>query len=137
MSLADINGLHAAYCKATRQALCLNPASERYWFNALKAGMSPADLEKALLERQLAIARGERNHPCILLRNVCGSDEAIGDILNEAAAIRARERKPAYHPGKAKVLKATGRDSAPAPGSERAVGEVAQKALEGLRKAIQ
>lgn len=105
----QIDHLHAAYCQAMNLAVRLLPAYERWWYNAAKQGMHPNDVIIVIADRKRKTQTKERNVASLLLRNICGSDEAIGDVINEANAIRAAKRKPCHCKGKQEVLHATGR----------------------------
>ena len=133
----DVADLHAAYCLITRQVMRLNMAAERYWFEAAKAGLTPQDLMAVIRQRNKEIYKKNRRPQCILLRNICGSDEAILDVLNEAAAIRALGRKPSFPPAKSDALRATGRSGSPPPSPERTAGEVVVDCLKRLKEAAQ
>lgn len=137
MTANPIQALHDAYCLVTRQQMRLNMAAERYWFEANKAGLTPIDLMTVVKQRMSDIRAQRRNPACILLRNICGSDEAILDVLNEAAAIKALARRPAYSPGKAEVMKASGRPGAPAGPEAKSVQIVADDLIKRLREAVQ
>lgn len=137
-SIAHVQALHAAYCLEMSLKLPINPATERFWFAAHKAGLAPADLSLVLRARQRAVKSGARYPASLLLRNICGSDEAIADVTNEAAVLRAlrdRMRRPAYDPGKADVLAASGRKESPAAPKERTAGDLAVDCLRRLRQA--
>ncbi len=131
-SSPEINKLHAAYCAATGMDLALLPASERWWYDAIKAGMQIEDIQFVVKDREKRIKEGVRRKECLLLRNFIGSDEVIQSVMEEAAAIRALKRRAQYPKGKQQVLKATGRPTEPDAKGIRSVGEV----LEAMRKAV-
>lgn len=110
---SKVVSLHSTYGTTTGIRVAVTPATERWWYDAIKAGMHPSDLTAALPERIRQIKKGDRNQACLLLRNVCGSDEAITNTMNEAQLLKAKAREPKVDKGKASVLKATGRQSTP------------------------
>lgn len=130
----EINAIHAAYQRATGVTLALLPSFERWWFDALQSRMSPADVELVIHARIIAIEKGDRHPPCLYLRNICGSEEAIGDVMNEAAAIRAKQRKPKFSKGKAEVLRATGRPVEPETQGVRHISEVIAAMRDAVNK---
>ncbi len=130
-SSPEINKLHSAYCAATGMDLALLPASERWWFDAIKAGMTVEDIQVVASDRHKRIKDGRRHKESLLLRNFIGSDEAIQSVMEEAAAIRALKRRAQYPKDKQQVLKVTGRPTEPDAKGIRSVGEV----LEAMRKA--
>lgn len=120
----EINQLHQAYCQATGMQLALLPASERWWYDAIKAGMQIEDIQLVVKDREKRINAGVRRKECLLLRNLIGSDEAIQSVMEESAAIRALKRRAQYPKGKQQVLKATGRSPEPDLKGCRTVAEV-------------
>lgn len=120
---SGVNLLHEAYCACMALELPLQAADERRWLNAVLAGMTPDDLKLVIKERMKGISKDERRAACLYVRNLCGSDEAIADVMNEVAVIRARMRVKVMDKGKASVLRATGRsDEISTPGA-RPIGE--------------
>ncbi len=128
-----INQLHQVYCNETGCELPLLPASERWWFDAIKSDMTANDIVLVVKDRQKRIKDGRRHKESLLLRNFIGSDEVIQSVMEEAAAIRALKRRAQYPKGKQQVLKVTGRPTEPDAKGIRSVGEV----LEAMRKAEQ
>lgn len=125
--IARVNGLHNAYCITTGITLNLTPCFERWWYDAATAGLIPTDLLLVLQDRQRRIKLGERNQACLLLRNICGSEEAIGDVVNEAAQLNALARKPKMNKPKAAVLRATGRETEIKQGDAKPIGDYIKK----------
>lgn len=93
----EINSLHQAYCQATGMELALLPASERWWYEAVKAGMQIEDIQLVVKDRQKRVKNGRRHKESLLLRNFIGSDEAIQSVMEESAAIRALKRAMSMH----------------------------------------
>ena len=127
----EINAMHHAYCEATGFDIPLAPYFERQWFEALNCGLTCDCVRLVIKERVRRIREQVRKPECLLLRNVAGSEAAIFDVLQEAAAIRARMRVKVMSPGKAEVLRATGRPVEP-DGNVRPISEV----IEAMRRAV-
>lgn len=127
-----INALHAAYCEEAKIQLPMLPAYERWWFDAKQAGLTPEDVKMVMVHRRLRIKAGFRNAECTYLRNICGSEEAIANTMDEAATLRAKQRIKTVPPGKAEVLRATGRSAEPETQNVRSVAEV----IKAMNKAI-
>ena len=108
------------------------PQFERQWFEALNCGVTPDCVRLVVKSRLRRIADKVRQPECLLLRNFCGSEAAICDVIQEAAALRAKMRVKAFIPGKSEVLKATGRLDQPEQGTMRPVSEV----IQAMRKAV-
>ena len=131
--IARVQGMHNLYCIATNMPLSLTPASERWWYDLCKFDITPEDLLRVIKDRQRRIALKERNQACLLLRNICGSDEAICDVLNESSMLKAKERIPRVDKGKKFVLRATGRDEDFQQGNVRSVSDV----IKAMRDAVE
>ena len=128
----EINAIHQAYCEATTFELPMMPHFERQWHDALQSGMTCDCVRLVAKSRLKRIAEQCRRPECLLLRNFCGSEAAIGDVIQEAAMIRAKMRVKVFAPGKAEVLRATGRADEPEPLPVRPVGDV----IEAMRRAV-
>ena len=122
----EINAIHEAFCCAMGFELNLLPASERHWRDAIKSGMTPDDVKLVIKTRMKRIAAGVRHQESLYIRNIAGSEEAIANTMEEAAAIRATMRIKAYPASKAQALRATGRDDEPEQGSAVPISEVIQ-----------
>lgn len=123
---SDVNSIHQAFCDARGFELNMHPTNERWWFDALKCGMTPDDVKLVIKARMKRIAAGVRHEECLAIRNIAGSDEAIANTMEEAAAIRATMRIKAYPASKAQALRATGREDEPEQGSAVPISEVIQ-----------
>lgn len=121
---ADINALHAAYNEAMASELPLNAVFERGWLMAHQWGVTPDCVKLVVKSRRDGIRKGERRENCLLIRNFCGSDEAVAGVLEESSMIRAKMRVRVLDKGKAEVLRATGREDAPRPADARHISEV-------------
>jgi len=123
---SDVNSIHQAFCDARDLELNMHPTNERWWFDALKCGMTPDDVKLVIKSRMKRIAAGVRHEESLYIRNIAGSEEAIANTMEEAAAIRATMRIKAYPAGKAQALRATGRDDEPEQGGAVPISEVIQ-----------
>ncbi len=121
---AAIKALHAAYCDGTGGPLMLTKVFERWWWESVRLGITPEDVTLVLKDRIKRIAAGVRRKECLYLRNITGSEEAIANVMDEAAALKALMRVKKYSPAKASVLRASGRADAPPPPAARHVSEL-------------
>ena len=128
----DVNSIHQAFCDARGLELNMQNCQERWWFDALKCGMTPDDVKLVIKARMKRIAAGVRHEECLAIRNIAGSEEAIANTMEEAAAIRATMRIKAYPASKAQALRATGREDEPEPSQARPIGEY----IEELKRAV-
>ncbi len=119
----EINSIHRAYCESTGFDLNLTAFFERQWFEAMKEGLTADCVRLVIKERLRRIREGVRRPECLLLRNVAGTEGAIADVLQEAAAIRARLRVKVFSSDKSDVLRATGRPAEPEQSEARPIGE--------------
>lgn len=120
-----INALHQAFCEATGRALPLNPAFERWWFDALRYDITPAMVRTVMASRMSR----EYSSPtlrfhCLSLKCLIGDDQRLAQFVDEAAQLAALRRKKLFAPGKAQALRATGRADEPEPARARHVGEI-------------
>lgn len=129
---AEINAIHKAYCESTGFDLRLSGFFERQWFEALKEGLTCDCVKLVVKERLRRIKEGVRRPECVLLRNIAGSEGAIADVAQEAAAIRARMRVKVFPKDKAEVLRATGRPDEPEQCPMRPVGDVIRAMKEAI-----
>lgn len=134
---SDVQAMHDAYNKAMGMSLSNNPAFERYWLCAIKAGLTAEDVGHVIAYRVRQIKEGNRRPACVFLRNLVGSDEAIGDTLNEAAVLRSHLKRQAFEQSpQAKALSATGRPPSPVQsGLPKLAGEVARVSFAAMREA--
>ncbi len=127
---SDINEIHQVLCETLGYQV---PMRERMWFEALKMGMTSDCVKLVIKARRERIKAGVRHEECLLLRNIIGNEDAIADVIEEAAAIRAKMRVKVFSTGKAQALRDTGRADAPEQGPMRHISEVMQE----MRKAAQ
>ena len=127
----DINALHLAYIDATGYELRLSGPDERRWYEASKFGITPDDVKLVVKARLRGIVTGDRKPASIYLRNLIGDEDMLAEFAMELAAIKATQRKRLYAPGKAEVLRVTGREDEPA--GRPAIS--AQDVIRGLKEA--
>lgn len=129
--------MHESYNRAMGMSLSNNPAFERYWLSAIKAGLTVEDLVQVIAYRLRQIKGGNRRAASVFLRNLVGSDEAIGDTLNEAAVLRSSLKRQALEQSpQAKVLSATGRPPRHVQSDlPKLAGEVARVSFAAMRQA--
>ena len=127
----EITALHAAYCAALGIDLLLTASAERHWYEAQGEGVTAETIRAVLADRQKRIRAGVRHKESLLLRNLIGDEDRIGDLLNEFAVLKAAGRVRVMEPGRAAVLKATGRPAEIATVDARPVADV----IEAMRKA--
>lgn len=104
-----IAGLHNAYRDITGIDVRLFPHFERLWFDAINMGLDLDGLRSVLRSRLWAVKNGKRTRSCLLLRYLIGDEGQAADLMNEIAAIKAKDRIKQINPAKADVLRATGR----------------------------
>ena len=90
----------------------------------MKLKVSPEDITLVLKERIKRIEAGVRRKECLYLRNITGSEDAITNVMDEAAALKALMRHKKYPPDKASVLRASGRNGEPPPPPARHISEL-------------
>jgi len=132
-----INQLHAAFCHATGRETVLIPQIERWWYEALKCEVTPqmvTDVIESRMKRDYST--GSMRFNCLGLRHLIGDDDRLAQFVDEAAQIAATKRKRVFVPGKAQVLRDTGRPDEPETPKTRHVSEVDWKsAVDTMRKA--
>lgn len=121
---ADIYHIHQTYCQAVGVELALLPVYERFWWDFLRAGVTADDLKLVIADRKRGIKANRRYKECLLLRNICGSEEAIGEVAEEAAMIKARLRKPLLSKGEREIKAVTGRPTEVQQPDARSFGQV-------------
>lgn len=129
---ASINAIHQAYCESTTFELPMMPHFERQWYEAIQCGMTPDCVRMVVKSRLQRVKDKIRQPESLLLRNFCGSEAAICNVLEEAAALRARMRIKVYPASKSEVLRATGRSDQPEQEPTRSIKDV----LKAMREAV-
>lgn len=139
---AEIQAMHAIYCRLTGFQLSLDMAREHAWFEVRRRGVGPAELGVLIGHLQRQIKAGNRNPGCLKFRNLVGNPDYLEEDLAEA---KAQARRPRVDPGRASVLQATHRPAAAEPPPARPAGAVMppeevqrhlKAALEEARKRI-
>ncbi len=100
--------LHAAYCEATGFRLELTMQRMFCWEPWLVARLTPADV-RDLVRHHQRLAKAKRPCRSLLFRTFVRDVEAAEEDL---ALIHAHRRAPVADPGKASVLRSSGRTSA-------------------------
>ncbi len=136
----EVNSLHKSFCEVSGQELPMLPSFERGWLAAHLSGMTPDMVRAVWKKRSQGIRLGDRKEASTYLRAFCSeNDEVIGWIVQEYAAIKAKERIRVLPKGKAEVLRATGRDASPQGNPTVTSAEVVERLKTGyteVRKAI-
>ncbi len=125
----EINEIHQAFCEALGYEV---PLRERQWYEALKMGMTSEDIKLVVRFRKERIKAGVRHDECLFFRNIAGNEDAIADVLEESAMLRARMRIRVVPAGRADVLRATGRSDEPESERVHPISEV----IAAMRKAV-
>lgn len=123
--MTPIESLHAAYCEAMGLELRINPAFERYWFDAINSGLEPDDLKlviKARIKKNFSFE--PRYQSQLTIKKLVGDEDRLAEVINEAAMIRANMRKKTYTTDKSSVLRATGRADEPPTQEAKSVKDV-------------
>lgn len=109
----EINALHTAYCSTVGIELPQMPY-HRCWYDADRLGLTPEDLVIAInsRQRQNRSANGSFKYS-LAIKHLVGDEDRIADTINCAALFKAEQRRKTFNPGKAEVLRATGRPDAP------------------------
>lgn len=117
----DIELLHAAYVRATGFSLPLDMAREQMWWEVLRRGITPSDIELVVRRIRDGIRRQERNPGALKFRNFVGNADYLEEDVAEARSIA---RRTVVDPGRASVLQASGRPPATPPPPARRAGDV-------------
>ena len=143
---SDAQSLHDLYCRATGIHLPWSFARQYAWddwahsiatdiANSEWPGASPLDVLRVVIEwRKKVCSKPEIRRAWLAFARVTRRpDECIEDY---AAAQAERRPKPQYSQGKADVLRATGRPSAPEPPPARPSKELVEKFLGDLKRTV-
>lgn len=131
--METIESLHLSYCFAAGLDLRLNPAYERWWFEALKWGVTPDDV-KLVVKWRIRETNANRGNWSIQIHKLIRDEEDLAIFVNQAAVARAELRAVKHPPGKIEVLRASGRETeieAPA----RSAQEALAAGIEQLKRA--
>lgn len=105
----EVNALHKSFCEVSGQELPMLPSFERQWLEAHLSGVTPDMVATVWKKRLQGVRLGERREASTYLRAFCGSEEAIGTVVEEYAAIMAKARIRVVDSARASVLRATHR----------------------------
>lgn len=131
-----ITKLFDAYNSTTGFGVQFNVVWERQLYDSARMGLTPEMLVLVIKDRLKGIKRGDRKPACLMPRNLFASDEMISEVLCEAAALLALQRK-VINPAKESVLKSwrpLHETETPEP---RMAKEVLFSAIDQMRKAAQ
>jgi hypothetical protein len=106
----DIRKLHTTYCQETGLQIALPVSRHILWEAFLARGFTTNDLTLVCRSLRRQISNGDRRMACLRFTTLIGDVDNFEELLAE---FRALQRKPTYAPGKAQVLRATGRESEP------------------------
>ena len=133
--IQKIHSLHAAWERLTGQRLVLDCMRERCWFDWLERGLTDQDLELLVRSAQARIRAGKLSPSSLKFRYMLGNTDQAEEDVAELKA-RKRQTRPETDPGKAAVLRATGRQAeAPAPEAVPARIPVAE-VIAAMRRAV-
>lgn len=132
----QIQALHAAYVSATGLDIRLDISREREWFEYVNKGFTQEDLRLVIEHLKRGIREQRRNPGALKFRNLIGQLDYFEEDLAEARALtRAKKAGQTIEPGKAAVLRASGRESASQASPERRVQEIIEsKGFQELAK---
>jgi hypothetical protein len=105
----DIERAHQIYCQETGLEISCSIARHFAW-GLFLARFTPGDLALVCRDLRRQILKGKRSISCFRFQYFIGDLEAFEELLAE---YRARQRKPRFKPGKAQILRATGRIDQP------------------------
>ncbi len=135
----NVTALHKAFCEASVIPVPLTFASERWLLAAHNEGVTPEDIKLSIQwRRQKNKGQEARYQKPISLSRMFGSEEAVAQVVEEAAEMKARQRKVVVPSGRADALRATGRSDETMDGQRNKVNviSIADNALiQQLRKA--
>lgn len=126
-----IQQLHQLYVEVTGHAVSLGFDRERAWFDFLARGFTEDDLRLVIEKIKSGIRRGERRPAALKFHNLIVQLDYFEEDLCEARAIARVKR---VNPGRAAVLRATGRDDRPPTEEAKPVSEVALKVLRDFKE---
>jgi hypothetical protein len=130
-----IEGIHRLYCDLTGLGISLHYMRTWAWHEYFKKGFTEDDLRLVVSEIKRGIKMGKRNPGALRFRNLIESLDYFEEELAMArSTARVAARAPRTDPGRAAVLRATGRAGAPAANAARPVSDVALKVLRDFRE---
>jgi len=115
---SDIRKLHEVYCRETSLQVSLPVSRHFLWEAFLARGFTADDLTVVCRNLRRQISNGDRRMACLRFTVLIGELDTFEELLAE---FRALQRKPKFAPGKAQVLRDTGREDEPTqPDAQRA-----------------
>ena len=132
----QVTNLHNNYNLAMNLLLPMRPTFERWYYEALKAGITPEMLYEVIKHRQRRIQAGVRREESVCIRNLVGSDEAIDNLIEEWAMLASKKRIIVVEPSRASVLSATGRSTEPESAPARSARDVLEAGWEQVKQVI-
>jgi hypothetical protein len=128
-----IEQLHRIYCDETRLQVSCSLHRHMAWDYWQQRGFTEKDLRDVCRYMRKAVDRGRHSIGCLSFHLLIADPDYFEEKLAE---VRSFERKPKFNPGKADVLKATGRPSEPAQSPAKPVLDVMKglKIADALRK---
>ena len=92
--IQSIHQVHALYCRLTGQRVSLRFDRERLWYELLRAGFTPADVQRVIRYLQREIREGRRNVGALKLSNLLQLDRFEEDLNISRVALYARKAIP-------------------------------------------
>ncbi len=133
-SSPEIAALHAAFCEASGQELKILPAHEFWWKCAQDDGISPEDVRMWIAHMvKENLKREPRYRTQIKIRYLISTPEYRARLAEDVAEIKSRLRVKVMNPGRAEVMRATGRSDETITEEARHIRDV--ELIANLRKA--
>ena len=92
--IQSIHQVHALYCRLTGQRVSLRFDRERLWYELLRAGFTPADVQRVIRYLQREIREGRRNVGALKLSNLLQLDRFEEDLNISRVALYAPKAIP-------------------------------------------
>lgn len=106
----QIESLHAAFCASAGIELRMNSVFERWWYEALKFNPDlTTDCVRLVVKYRMRLNREQRGNWSLQLSRLIDGEDRLAVFEEHLAAARAELRRPVMDPGKADVMRATGR----------------------------
>lgn len=134
-SESDYKQLHDIYVGMTGHEYPLSFGARSMWERWLYAGFKPNDLSLVIRYIKARVRSGKRQRESFKFMTLIGDTDKFADDLCMARA-EARQKQGKFDPGKAGVLKSTGRQEKPLKDTAKTAYQIIQesKALEDFRK---
>lgn len=125
-----IEELHQIYCEQTGLEIKCTMFRLLAWEAWIKRGFTKDDLKLVCRGLRKAVDRGKRTIGCMSFHLLICDLEYFEERLAE---FRSYQRKPKFNPGKADVLRASGRPDEPEQPPAKPAAEIGHKIAERLR----